>query len=97
VKKAALVLGTVYVIFISLFALDSLGSVPELLIHLIPSFVLVFLIIVGMKKSMIGGISFVVLSAVFTLFFNTYESPATLLTISLPPAIVGILFTLSER
>jgi hypothetical protein len=82
----------------SMFALDVFVeySFPEvfvaLFMHLIPSFVLTGLLCLAWKKELYGGIAFIVLSLVFTIFFNTYREIISFLLISLPVLIVGILF-----
>lgn len=79
-----------FTIFISLFALDSFNQenwfIP-LLIHLIPTFVLIFLTFISWKHEMIGGILFV-LAGIFMIFF--YND----VVISLPAIIAGGLFIL---
>ncbi|MBT3406029.1 hypothetical protein HN419_02570 [Candidatus Woesearchaeota archaeon] len=78
-----------------MFAFDTPGI--GFLIHLIPSFILIALIILAWKYEIIGGISFIILGIIFTIFFKTYKDPITILLISLPPIITGILFILNKR
>lgn len=93
------VLMIIYAIFISIFALDVLGaeySVGELLValfmHLIPTYLIVAFGIVAWRWPRWGGLLFILLAIGFTLFFNTYREVATLLLLSLPPLVIGILF-----
>jgi hypothetical protein len=84
-----------FVLFISMFAFDTPGI--GFLIHLIPSIILLGLIILAWKYELIGGIAFIVLGIVFTIFFKTYKDIITILLISLPPIITGVLFILNKR
>ncbi len=88
------VLAIIYAVFISIFALDG-ESFLGVLIHLIPSFVLVGIIILAWKKELYGGIVFVIFSIIFTIFFNTYREIISFLLISLPLLIIGGLFILN--
>lgn len=93
------VLAILYILFISLFALDVFGGgygFAELLIalfmHLIPTFILIIILLIAWKWEKVGGVIFIILSIGFTLFFNTYRHPMTLLTISGPVFLIGLLF-----
>lgn len=79
-----------FTIFLSLFALDSFSLENWLiafLIHLIPTFILIFLTIISWKHEMIGGILFV-LVGIFMIFY--YDNGV----IPLPVIIAGGLFML---
>jgi len=96
------------ILFVSLFALDAFS--PELtfwqqigafLIHLIPSFILLVLLLVAWKWELIGGIIFTIiglgLSPVvfmhnFKMNNSVWMSLGIILSITIPFAIVGILF-----
>lgn len=84
------VLAIVFITFISMFALDVFGE-PQwflaLLIHLIPSYVLIFLTFVAWKNELIGGGLFVGIG-VFMLVSSDFEP----LIISLPMIVIGLLF-----
>ena len=100
------------ILFISLFALDSFSpdltiwqQIGALLIHLIPSFVLLILLIVAWKWEFIGGIIFTLIGLGFSpfIFMHNYKmnqsvwmSLTTILIITTPFVIVGILFTVSH-
>jgi len=93
------VLALAFTAFLSVFALDVFESgknflevTVALLIHLIPSFILIIATIIAWKKEWLGGIIFILISILFTLFFNTYQSIITLLLISGPVLLIGILF-----
>jgi len=59
---------------------------------LIPSFVSLIALAVSWKKPIAGGVLFVILSVVFTLYFRTYKSLPSFLAISIPLAVIGLLF-----
>jgi len=93
------VLMILFILFISLFALDVFGedyAAPEfavaLVMHLLPTIFLVVLAIVAWKWEKIGGILIILLGLLFTLFFDTYENLISFLIISVPMFLVGILF-----
>ena len=90
-------LAILYIAFISLFALDEWGSALGLIMHLIPSFILIVCLVVAWRKATLGGALFVALGLVFTFWFNTYRQPALFLMISLPLLLIGALFILGGR
>jgi hypothetical protein len=93
---AALVFGTSYAVFLSLFAIDA-GSIIGTLIHVLPSFAVIGVLVMGIRNSLVGSILAVLLSAIFTLFFETYRHQAPFLSISMPLLIISFLFLLSPR
>jgi hypothetical protein len=100
------------ILFVSLFAADAFA--PELtiwqqigafLIHLIPSFILVALLVVAWKWEYIGGIIFIVIGLGFSpiIFIHNYKmnhsvwmSLGIILAITIPFVIVGVLFIVSH-
>ena len=100
------------ILFVSMFALDAFS--PELsfwqqimafLIHLIPSFILLALLILAWKKEFIGGIIFTIIGLGLTpvIFSHNYRmnhsvvmSLGVILTITIPFVLVGILFIVSH-
>ena len=50
--------------------------------HLIPSFALIIILIIAWKRELVGGIIFIILSLIFTIFFNTYRELISFLLIS---------------
>jgi len=100
------------ILFISLFAADAF--VPELtiwqqigdfLIHLIPSFILVALLVVAWKWEYIGGIIFIVIGLGFSpiIFIHNHNmnhsvwmSLGIILAITIPFVIVGVLFIVNH-
>ena len=100
------------ILFISLFALDSFSpdltiwqQIGAFLIHLIPSFLLLVLLIVAWKREFIGGIIFTLIGLGFSpfIFVHNYKmnqsvwiSLIIVLVITVPFIIAGILFIVSH-
>lgn len=91
---AARVLAILFIIFVSIFALDVFGE-PNwplaLLMHLIPSIVLVILTIIAWKYEQIGGWLFIA-AGFASLFFFHFES----LIVFTPSVIIGVLFIMHK-
>ena len=101
------------ILFVSLFALDAfepglpLGDqIKGFLIHLIPSFVLLVILLLAWKRELAGGILFILIGLVMTpvIFTGNYRvnesiwlSLLIVLTITIPFLVVGILFVLSHH
>ena len=100
------------ILFISLFALDSFDSnktilqqIGDFLMHLIPSFGLIIILIVAWKWEFIGGIIFILIGLGFSpfIFKHNYNmnhsvdlSLQTVFIITMPFVVVGILFIVSH-
>jgi cytochrome b561 len=100
------------ILFISMFAADSFApgrslwqQIEAFLIHLIPSFVLLGLLILAWKREFIGGIVFILLGIGLSplIFIKNYNmnhsvgmSLLIIAAITLPFIIVGILFLVSH-
>ena len=94
------------ILFISIFAADAFESgLSAVLIHLIPSFVLITFLIIAWKWEFIGGIIFTLIGLgltpfIFMLNYNRnhsiFDSLLTLLLITFPFIVVGILFIVSH-
>ncbi len=100
------------ILFISMFALDSFSrertiwqNIGGLLIHLIPSFILIALLIVAWKRELIGGIIFTIIGLGISPFIYSHnfrmnqsvgQSLGVLLIVTVPFIIVGILFIVSH-
>ena len=101
------------ILFISLFALDSFSpdltiwqQIGAFLIHLIPSFLLLALLIIAWKWEFIGGIIFILIGLGFSpfIFVHNYKmnqsvwmSLTIILVITMPFIIAGILFIVSHH
>lgn len=103
IKWISRILAIIFIIFISLFALDvfSLGysfweTIIALIIHLVPSLILTILAILAWKDCLIGGISIIIFSIIFTLCFNTYQNLQIFLITSAPLLLIGSLFLLCK-
>lgn len=101
------------ILFISMFALDSFA--PELtfwqqigtfLMHLVPSFILLALLVVAWKWEFVGGVIFTFVGVVTTpfIFLHNYRmnhsvwmSLFIILIITIPFLLVGILFLVNHR
>lgn len=102
------------ILFISMFALDSfspdrtfLQNAGALLIHLIPSFILLAILIVAWKWARIGGLLLIILGIVFLILtfnlnynlrhFSLTQSLINVSFICLPFVLAGILFIMSHN
>lgn len=90
-----------FISFLMIFSFDVfsmegsfLTKIGGFLIHNIPVFFLTFLLILAWKKEKIGGLLFMFTGIVMTIFFRTYQDISTLLLISAPPIVIGVLFFL---
>ena len=99
------------ILFISLFALDSFGpnltiwqQIGAFLIHLIPTYILIALLIVAWKWEYIGGIIFIIIGLGMSpfIFKHNYNmnhsvgmSLGIILMITFPFVVAGILFIIS--
>jgi len=94
-------LGILIAVFVSLFALDVFAegysfweTIGALMMHLIPTFVILIVLGVAWRWEWIGGFMFVTLGVLYiTLFWEPSNLPAYLL-ISGPLFLAGILFLL---
>ena len=100
------------ILFISMFSIDTLNSeltiwqqILSLSMHLIPSFVLIFLLLLSWKRELIGGIIFMIIGLGFSpiIFIHNFKmnqsiwmSLGVILVITIPFVIVGVLFIVSH-
>lgn len=100
------------ILFISIFALDSFSGeltiwrqLGDFIMHLIPSFILLAILIIAWKREYIGGILFTLIGVmlspyVFVLNYNRNHSVSMslgiVLMITFPLIVVGILFIVSH-
>jgi hypothetical protein len=80
-----------YIIFLSLFALDTTFGIG-LFIHLLPSLIFLITLIIFWKKPKIAGILFVLEGLGTIIVFNTYRDLFVLFVISIIPVLIGLLF-----
>ena len=92
------------ILFISLFALDSLSNMTAFLIHLIPSFILLAILIIAWRWGKIGGIILTIAGLAWCIFVfllnlrRTHSVGASLIIIlmlCIPFVLAGILFIIS--
>jgi len=93
------ILSIIFILFLSLFAFDVFGTeasffqqVGSFIIHLLPSIILVFILIIFWKKPTYCGLSFIILAILFTIFFKSYTNLISFILISFLPAFIGLLF-----
>jgi hypothetical protein len=100
------------IFFISIFALDAFNpektiwqQISGFFIHLIPSFVLAFFLIIAWKHEFIGGLLFILVGFIFSTFIFTHNynmnqsvwmSLLIILITTMPFLISGILFMVSH-
>ncbi len=100
------------ILFISIFAIDAFGpektiwqQLGDFLLHLVPSFVLTAVLLVAWKWEFLGGIIFIAISFVLSVFvflvnYNRTHSIGTslgeILIITFPFLVVGTLFVISH-
>jgi hypothetical protein len=93
------VLAIAFTVFLGLFALDVFGqgytfweTVAGLLIHLIPNFILIAVIIFAWKHPWVGMAAFALLAVVYVVMTRGRESISAYLLISLPLLLIGALY-----
>lgn len=86
-----------YAVFVSLFALDVFGegyglgrTVLALLIHLIPTGVIIAVLVVSWRREWLAAVVLVVAGILY--LFSTLQHPDWVLVISGPLWLIGILF-----
>ena len=100
------------ILFISMFSIDALNSeltiwqqILSLSMHLIPSFILILLLLLSWKRELIGGIIFMIIGLGFSpiIFIHNFKmnqsiwmSLGVISVITVPFAIVGMLFIVSH-
>jgi hypothetical protein len=95
------ILSIVFVLFLSLFSFDvfieSYGwqTILGFLIHLLPSFILLAIILISWKYELVGAITFLSFSIFYIFMVGLDRHWSWYVVISLPSAIIGILFLLS--
>jgi len=101
------------ILFISMFALDAFApgltiwqQLGAFLMHLIPSFVLLALLILAWKWEFIGGILFAIIGLALSplVFMHNYRmnhsigmSMGIIALITIPFVVVGVLFIISDK
>ena len=98
------VLCIVFAAFISMFAMDVFGegkgvweTTLDLMMHLIPTFVIVGVLVVSWRREWVGGVLFIALGLLYVVWAWGRFPFATYLLIAGPLAVTGILFLLNWR
>lgn len=93
------IIAGLFIIFISLFALDSFSethslfqSIIAFLIHLIPSYILLIALLIAWKHARIGGIIFLGLGILFIVWMGINKHWVNILVLNTPFFLIGILF-----
>jgi len=94
------VLGILFILFVSLFALDvfeeGLGfweTILALLVHLLPSIVMTIALIIGWRWEWVGALGFFAFAIWYILFAREREMPWGVVTMMAGiPGLIGILF-----
>lgn len=97
------VLTILFAIFISLFALDVFSegynfweTILALLIHLVPTYLVVIALLIAWKWEHIGGIIFILLGVFYIVWTWGKGTFIVYLFMSGPPILIGILFLLNR-
>ena len=97
------ILGICMILFLALFSLDVIGMSDDplqvalgMLIHNIPSFILIVLLLLSWKWNLIGGIGYPLLGLAYILFFRDQHWSAYLV-IAGPLILIGLLFLLNWK
>ena len=91
VRWAGRIAGIALAVWLGVFSLDS-KSVPEFLIHNIPSVIVLAAVVVGWRWPGLGALAFAVLTVPTFTFFHTYRRWETVVFISGPFVLVALLF-----
>jgi hypothetical protein len=97
-------LAVLYILFIALLSFDvfimNVSLVEKMggfVIENIPTILLLIALSFAWKKPIAGGVMFLVMSILFTLFFRTYQRWDTFFLISVPLLLIGGLFLLNKN
>ena len=92
-----------YAGLLALFATDAFSGghsfgqqVLGFAIHLLPALFVLAILVVAWRFPLIGGVGFMVLGMVFTIYFHAARETSAFLLISTPLFLSGILFILSH-
>lgn len=93
------ILSIIFIIFLSLFALDIFGmglgfwgTIVGLFMHLIPSFILLIVLLIAWRIEWVGGAVFILFGLWYIIALGIRGPLSWHLTIAGPALLVGILF-----
>ena len=96
------ILGILFALFISIFALDAFGegipfteAVVGFLIHLIPTYIVIAVLLIAWKWEWVGGTLFV-FAGFFYIFGANNMHWSAYVVIAGPPILIGILFIIAH-
>lgn len=97
------VLALVFACFIAVFALDSMeghasfwAKLGHLLVHLIPTAMVLAALWLAWYRRIIGGLAFMILGMVFTIHFGTWKETGLFMLFSMPLFVAGVGFIFSR-
>lgn len=97
------ILAIAFALFLSVFALDAWeesGSFGHrllaFLIHLLPSAAILGALYVAWRWRIVGGLVFMVLGMVFTVYFAAWRTAELFMMLSMPLLLAGVLFIFSN-
>ena len=95
------IIGICFILFLSLFAFDAFEldmplwkQMVGFLIHLIPNYLLMIVLIISWKYNRIGGVIFILLVMLYIIFTWGKFDLWTYFIIAGPPTLIGFLFIL---
>ncbi|MDZ7672520.1 MAG: hypothetical protein U5K53_06780 [Halanaerobiales bacterium] len=93
------ILSIIFILFLSLFALDVFGTdlsffkqLGGFFVNLLLPIILILVLIVFWKNPTYCGLSYIIIAVSFTFFFKTYTNVISFILISFLPAFIGFLF-----
>lgn len=96
------ILAILAILFFFLFSFDCFGngSIKEqvicFLMHNIPAFILIVILLIAWRREMAGGVMFILAAFAGSFFFRVFSgNPAALIVLS-PLLLIGILFILQD-
>lgn len=97
------ILSIVYMVFISIFALDSFSpdrpviyQILAFLIHLIPTYILILITVIAWRWETVGGALFMFLAFVSAIFgIMVHQDYPFFMVVSLPLLIIGVLYLMN--
>jgi hypothetical protein len=96
-RYSALFLGSILGIFLLLMAADifpsgwHLNEIGAFLLHLTPGLTVIIAAVIGFYKPRYGLLLFVILTFVYTFYFNTYRNIQEFMLISFPLIMIDML------
>ena len=97
------ILAILFILFISLFALDVFSegysfweTCISLFMHLVPSFILIAITLLAWRWEHVGGGLFILMALLYFVIAGSKFDAITLLIIGGPPILIGFLFLLNK-